>query len=157
MKRLWADDPVTYKGRFYSCEDASFAPKPVQRPPSADLGRRREPPRLPSRGPVRRGVPPGADVAGEGGRDAKASSKTQCEKLGRAPGSVRMCVKLPLVFQDGPGEFPTQGTPRQVVDGIRRYIDLGAEHFTLDFVPEKLDVALDVMERFAQEVRPKLD
>ena len=68
-----------------------------------------------------------------------------------------MCVKLPVVFQDGPGEFPTQGTPQQVVDGFKRYIEIGVEHFTLDFVPEKLDNALDVMDRFAQEVRPRLD
>ena len=81
----------------------------------------------------------------------------QCDKFGRPRGSVKLCVKLPLVFQDEPGEFPTQGTPRQIVDGIKRYIEVGAEHFTLDFVPEKVDVALDAMERFAQEVRPRLD
>ena len=81
----------------------------------------------------------------------------QCERFDRPPGSVKLCVKLPLVFQDEPGEFLTQGTTQQIVDGIKRYIEIGAEHFTLDFVPEKVDVALDVMERFAQEVRPRLD
>jgi len=42
------------------------------------------------------------------------------------------------------------------VDGVRRYRDAGAEHFLFDFIPEKLPVALDTLERFAQEVRPKL-
>ena len=81
----------------------------------------------------------------------------QCEKFGRAPGSVKLCVKLPLVFQDAPGEFPTQGTPQQIAHGIKRHIEIGAEHFTLDFIPEKRDDALDTMERFAQEVRPRID
>ena len=81
----------------------------------------------------------------------------QCERFGRAPGSVKLCVKLPVVFQDERGEFPTQGNPQQIADGIRRYIDVGAEHFTIDFVPEKRDTALDTLERFAQEVRPRLD
>ena len=81
----------------------------------------------------------------------------QCEKFGPRSGSVKLCVKLPMAFQDEPGEFLTQGTPRQIADGIKRYMDIGAEHLTIDFVPEKVDVALDVMERFAQEVRPRLD
>ena len=82
---------------------------------------------------------------------------SSARKFGRAPGSVKLCVKLPVVFQDGPGEFLTQGTPQQIADGIKRYIEIGAEHFTLDFVPEKVDNVLDGMERFAQEVRPLLD
>ena len=156
MKRLWADDPVTYEGRFYSCENAAFAPKPVQRPhpPIWVAGASRPACRRaaqyaeafhPVRMPVEKVV------------EMRTEIDAQCERFGRAPGSVKLGVKLPMVFQDEPGEFPTQGTPRQIVDGIRRYIDVGAEHFTLDFVPEKLDVALDAMERFAQEVRPKLD
>ena len=32
MKVLWSDDPVTFKGKHYSVENASFAPKPVQQP-----------------------------------------------------------------------------------------------------------------------------
>jgi hypothetical protein len=43
-----------------------------------------------------------------------------------------------------------------MVDAIQRYRELGAEHFLFDFVPEQLPVALDTMERFAQEVRPRL-
>ena len=89
--------------------------------------------------------------------EMRSELDAQCERFGRAPGSVKLGVKLPLVFQDEAGEFLTQGTPRQIADGIKRYIEIGAEHFTLDFVPEKVDNALDVMERFAQEVRPKLD
>ncbi len=156
MKMLWAEDPVTYKGRFYSCEDVAFSPKPVQRPhpPIWVAGASRPACRRAARyaeafHPAR--MPPEKVVEMRGVLDA------ECEKIGRAPGSVKLCLKLPLVFQEGPGEFPTQGTPGQIVDGLKRYVDVGAGHFTLDFVPEKADVALDAMERFAQEVRPRLD
>jgi len=32
MQHLWRDEPVTFKGRYYSRENAHFGPKPVQRP-----------------------------------------------------------------------------------------------------------------------------
>jgi len=32
IKRLWAEESVTFKGRFYQCERMVLAPKPVQRP-----------------------------------------------------------------------------------------------------------------------------
>jgi alkanesulfonate monooxygenase SsuD/methylene tetrahydromethanopterin reductase-like flavin-dependent oxidoreductase (luciferase family) len=32
LRRLWTDDKVTFRGRFYQLEDATIAPKPAQRP-----------------------------------------------------------------------------------------------------------------------------
>ena len=156
MKKLWADDPVTYEGRFYACEGAAFAPKPVQRPhpPIWIAGASRPACRRAAQfgdafHPVRMSLEKVVEMRNE--LDA------QCARFGRAPGSVKLCVKLPVVFQDEPGEFLTQGAPQRIADGIKRYIDAGAEHFTVDFVPETRDNALDTLERFAQEVRPRLD
>ncbi|MCY4453205.1 MAG: LLM class F420-dependent oxidoreductase [Immundisolibacterales bacterium] len=155
MKRLWADDPVSYEGRFYSCENVSFGPKPVQRP---------HPPLWVAGGSpaaIRRAAQFGdafhpVEASPEGVVETRTELDIQCEKFGRAPGSVEIGVKLPLTFRDGPGGFPTEGTPGQIADGIQRYTEAGVTHFTFDYVPEKVDVALDVMERFAQEVRPRL-
>ena len=33
LRRLWAEERVTYRGRFYQLEDAFVEPKPVQKPP----------------------------------------------------------------------------------------------------------------------------
>src|SRR5579883_1794944 len=33
MRRLWAEERVSYQGRFYQLEDAFVEPKPVQKPP----------------------------------------------------------------------------------------------------------------------------
>ena len=70
---------------------------------------------------------------------------------------VGIGVKLPSAFRDGPGALATRGTPRQSADGIRRYVEASATHFTFDHVPERADVALDVVERFARDVRPRLE
>jgi alkanesulfonate monooxygenase SsuD/methylene tetrahydromethanopterin reductase-like flavin-dependent oxidoreductase (luciferase family) len=32
LRRLWSEDKVTFRGRFYELEDATIAPKPAQRP-----------------------------------------------------------------------------------------------------------------------------
>ena len=68
-------------------------------------------------------------------------------------------MKCPLNFQDGPpadGQFVTEGRPQDTIDAIRRFQDLGAQHFVFDFVPEHFAKAMDTIERFAQDVRPKL-
>ena len=156
MKKLWADDPVTYEGRYYACKDVSFAPKPVQRP---------HPPLWVAGGShaaIRRAAQYGdafhpVEVSPEEVVATRKALDDQGEQYGRAPGSVEIGIKVPLAFQDDPGEFPTQGSPVRIADGIGRYIEAGTTHFTFDYVPEKASVALDVMERFAQEVRPRLE
>jgi alkanesulfonate monooxygenase SsuD/methylene tetrahydromethanopterin reductase-like flavin-dependent oxidoreductase (luciferase family) len=46
--------------------------------------------------------------------------------------------------------------PVDIADAIKRYRDLGAPHSVLDVVPETRAVALDTMDRCAQEVRSRL-
>lgn len=158
MKALWTTEPVTHKGRFYSVQDAHFAPKPVQRPhpPIWVAGSSKAALRRAARygdawHPVR---PSYAEL-----RQARQELAGYLEAEGRSPDSLGLAVKLPLVFQDGPpaeGQFPTEGRPADMVAAIKRFQELGAEHLVFDCVPEKLSVALDTMERFAQEVRPLL-
>ena len=72
---------------------------------------------------------------------------------------MQIAVKCPVVFLSGPpsaGQPPTQGRPADIADALKRYRDLGATHFVLDVVPETRAVALDTMDRFVQEVRPRL-
>jgi len=138
--------------------DGRFLPKPVQRPhpPIWVAGHSKATLRRAARfaeawHPVR----PTPEYLEE----AKPQLAHFVEEAGRPPGAVKLAVKLPMVFQDGPpgeGQMLTEGRPQDIVDGVRRYRDAGAEHFLFDFIPEKLPVALDTLERFAQEVRPKL-
>jgi probable F420-dependent oxidoreductase len=158
MRALWTEEPVTHEGRFHSVRDCSFLPKPVQRPHppvwiagNGDPALRRAARFGQAFHPVR--IDPERLAA------VKTTLSGYCEEAGRARDAAELAVKLPLVFQDGPpasGQLPTQGRPRDVVDGIRRYQDIGVSHMVLDFVPETVPVALDTMERFAQEVRPHL-
>jgi len=65
-----------------------------------------------------------------------------------------------MTFRDeapGDGQAPTQGRPEDIVDAIKRHEEAGVDYFVFDLVPETLQETLDTMERFAQEVRPKLE
>lgn len=158
MKALWDDDPVTFKGKHYNVENAYFSPKPVQKPspPIWVAGG--------SKAALKRTARYGdawhpARLSYETLESSIAELNGYLEQAGRTPGSVEITVKCPVVFQSGPAgtdQPPTQGRPRDIVDAIKRYRDLGASHFVLDVVPETQAVALDTMERFAQEVRPHL-
>lgn len=158
MRRLWSDDPVTFEGRYHQVRDALFSPKPVQQPypPVWIAGHS-----LPA---LRR-----AARRGDGwhpvrlGPDAYAEHRDRLAELldaeGRSRADVSLSVKLPLTIQDGPageGQFPTQGRPGDIAEGIHRYAELGVEHLTLDYVPETCAVGLEAMERFCDEVRPLL-
>lgn len=158
MKALWSEDPVSFEGRHYRVEEACFAPKPLQRPspPIWVAGSSKAALKRAARiGDAWHPVRPTFEYLEE----ATGELDRYLEEAGRAPGSLELAVKLPLIFQDAPpasGEPLTQGRPSDIVSAIERYREAGADHLVMDFVPESLSMALDTMERFAQEVRPAL-
>jgi probable F420-dependent oxidoreductase len=158
MKALWGDDPVTFEGKHYRVENACFAPKPVQQPsPPVWIagGSKAALKRAARYGDAWHPVRPRFEAL----ERSIAELNGYLEEEGRAPGSIEIAIKCPVVFQSGPAgadQAPTHGRPRDIADALKRYRDLGASHFVLDVVPETRAVALDTMERFAQEVRPHL-
>jgi hypothetical protein len=56
------------------------------------------------------------------------------------------------------GERPLfQGTAEQVIADIRAYAAAGVTHFVWDFTNQDLRLVLQNLERFAREVRPRLE
>ena len=159
MQALWDPDPVTFEGKYYNCKDAYFAPKPIQQPyPPIWIAGNSEP-------ALRR-----AAVFGDAWHPVRPSKELMdfavrelprmVAEAGRAPGSVKIALKCAMTFLDGPpadGQVPTQGRPGEIIDAIRRHEEEGVDYFVFDLVPETLQETLDTMERFAQEVRPKLE
>jgi probable F420-dependent oxidoreductase len=158
MKALWNDDPVSFEGRYHRVDNAFFSPKPLQKPspPIWVAGASKAALKRAARcaqawHPVR----PTFEYL----RDARMELNRYLEEAGRTPESLEIAVKLPLIFQDGPpasDQPPTQGRAVDIIDAMERYCEAGASHAVFDFVPESLATALDTMERFAQEVRPRL-
>ncbi len=158
IRTLWRDEPATYQGKFYQVENGWFSPKPVQKPGPPIWVAGASPAALKRAARFADVWHPVRSTFDDITRDRKAIVPL-LEEQGRTADSVRFAVKLPLLFQDGPpseGQFPTQGRVTDIVDGLKRYRDCGVDHFVFDFVPETRAMASDTMERFANEVKPKL-
>lgn len=139
IRRLWAEESVSFSGRFFTLEDALCEPKPVQRPrPPIVIGgsqpkmlrviaRHADEWNMPSRlGP--------ADWAEVSGRLDAA-----CAEVGRDPGRVRRSVQLFLHPRD----------PNQVAEQLAllpEYQRLGCQHAVLSFYQPP---SLELLERCA--------
>ncbi len=79
---------------------------------------------------------------------------------GRDPAVITISFKAPLRVEGGgsssgsPSRTPLSGSPSQVIEDLRAYVDAGVEHFVFDFTVPTPPAMLDVMERFAAEIRP---
>ena len=58
-----------------------------------------------------------------------------------------------VAVSDQPG---FRGTAQDVIRHIKSYQVLGVSHFVFDLAPQDLKGQLTLMDRFAQEVRPKV-
>ena len=158
FRSLWDADPVTFEGRYYSVKDAYFAPKPLQKPHpplwvagNSEAALKRAARFADAWHPVR--------PTPEFFTRSIADLARRVEEYGRPQGSVKVALKCPMTFLDSPpgeGRFPTQGRPGDIVEAIHRYEEMGTDYFVFDLVPETIDMAMETMEKFAREVRPKL-
>jgi probable F420-dependent oxidoreductase len=157
-KALWAEGTATFNGRFNSFEGASMGPKPVQRPhPPIYVGGDSAAAfkRLADHGDVWHPLKPTPETI----EAAKPRLAEAMAAAGRPAADIAIAPKIVLRFQDGPpgdGQAPTEGRPRDIIDALHRFRDAGATEFCFDPTAETEAVVLDTMERFAQEVRPKL-
>ncbi len=160
MKRIWTEPRVTVAG---AGEVGGLRPQPVQRPHlpiwiggHSDAALRRvvavadgwHP--LGLRPPVALHPPELAARVRRLGELAVAA--------GRDPASITVAFKAPVRFDDtaGPGRSPLAGSPARIVEDLEAYVAAGVRHFVLDFSVTTLPEMLGVLDRFAEDVRPRL-
>ncbi len=72
-----------------------------------------------------------------------------------------MSLRVPLDLASkrakpsGGDRVPFRGRTSEVLQDVREYQGLGVSHFIFDLTPQDLRGQLAMMERFADEVRPK--
>ena len=158
MKTLWSEGEATFEGDFYRFAEAILEPKPEQRPhPPIYIGGN-------SPAALRR-------VArfGDVWHPLKLTPEALAEFLpaveaalaaeGRSVDGFQIAPKVALTFQDGPpaaGQEPTEGRPQDIVEALRRYREAGATELCFDIKTDSFADAMDSLDRFANEVRPKV-
>jgi probable F420-dependent oxidoreductase len=158
IKALWTQEVTTVDGPTYRFTGARMGPKPVQRPhPPIYIGGN-------TPAAIRRAARHGDawhpfKVTPSGLAELRPALREALEAEGRSATDFPIAPKVALTFQDTPpreGQAATEGRPQDVIDGLRRFRDAGATELCFDIMTETLDVALSTMERFANEVRPKV-
>ena len=169
MRRLWAEDDVTHEGQFYSLQGITITPKPVQAPlPVWVGGRSRAATRRAGRvgdgwlvssatpQEVKEGVAVVFSSAAEHGRHVDEDhigvvlgfsiATSQKQDAGVAEtGPLRSDVQL--------SQYSALGTPEQVAEVVRRYVDSGASKFVVTAMcsPQEMVAQLEL---FGREVLP---
>ena len=172
MKKLWIEDKVTFKGKYYAVSDAVSLPKPVQKP---------YPPILVGGGgdKMLRVIAKHADAWNCGFESIEdfhkeiARLETACKEVGRNRKEIENTFQSRVVIaetdeaaskraeqwcderkgkpDDPDWKFAIQGSPETCVKMVRDYVNAGATHFTLLFA----DVAsLKPLQMFAEKVIP---
>ena len=76
---------------------------------------------------------------------------------GRDPAGITISFKGPVKFEEGgKARTPLAGSALQIVEDLQAYVAAGVQHFVLDFSVPTLPAMLDVLERFAADVRPRV-
>ena len=80
------------------------------------------------------------------------------EAEGRNPSALTISFKAPVYDPSvttltGSDRRPFSGTPQQIADDIGAYEKAGVSELVFDFRSERLDDALERMERFARTIR----
>jgi probable F420-dependent oxidoreductase len=167
MRRTWTTDPVSFEGRYYHVKDVHALPKPAQsRGIPVWIGGHTD-------GAVRRTAtlgdgwhpialrPPGLLFPDEYGRRA-AQLRAWAKEAGRDPETITLTVRVPMAVRSArtkapAGERPLfQGTAGEVLADIQAYAQAGVTHFVFDPVTTALKDVLANMDRFADEVRPRV-
>jgi probable F420-dependent oxidoreductase len=158
IKALWTQPRTSIDGPTYRFTDAEMGPKPVQRPhPPIYVGGN-------TAAAMRRAARYGDawhpfKVTPEAITKLRPALQAALETEGRSAREFPVAPKVVLAFQDSPprdGQALTEGRPQDIIGALRRFRDAGATEFCFDIVPETLGVALDTLDRFANEVRPKV-
>jgi probable F420-dependent oxidoreductase len=164
MKEIWTKPRVQFSGRFWQIDEAGGTrPHPVQKPhipiwigghseaalkrvvAIADgwhpLGLR--PPVALHPAEMAQAVRRLRDFAVAAGRDARG---------------ITITFKGPLKFdQAAPKDrLPLTGSAAQIAEDCSAYVAAGVEHFVLDFSVPTVPEMLEVLERVAADVRPKV-
>jgi probable F420-dependent oxidoreductase len=164
MKEIWTKPRVAFEGRFWRIAEAGgVRPHPAQRPHipiwiggHSEAALRRvvaigdgwHP--LGLRPPVAL-HPPEMAAAVRHLRDLAVAAK-------RDPREITITFKGPVKLDPAApkNRVPLTGSPAQIVEDLSAYVLAGVEHFVLDFSVPTVPEMLDVLERFAADVRPKV-
>jgi probable F420-dependent oxidoreductase len=167
MRECWTREPVDFRGTYYDLAPVSALPKPRQRGGipiwiggHTEAALRRTGELGDAWHPI--GLRPPAGLHPEEYREKADRVRQWAAKAGRNPESIALTFRAPLDVASSRAKGPPgdrallRGTAEQVAADIRRYQAVGVSHLVFDPAAADLKGYLTIMERFAEDVRPRL-
>jgi alkanesulfonate monooxygenase SsuD/methylene tetrahydromethanopterin reductase-like flavin-dependent oxidoreductase (luciferase family) len=153
IRAMWRDAPATYSGRHFSIANAYCEPRP-RSPIPLMIGGTGERYTL---AVVARHADwwNGNFSTAEDYRRLVGILRERCGEVGRDPAEIRLTYYGIVAVSDtpalpGPGLHVVRGTPRQIADELRAFVEIGVSHIMIRFA----DFAS--LERFRDEALPLL-
>jgi len=164
MREIWTKPRVQFEGRYWRVREAGgVRPHPVQRPHipiwiggHSDAALRRVVEVADGWHPL--GLRPPVRLYPDELAARAQRLRELTAKAGRDPADIVVAFKAPLAFRDGAGRDrpPLTGSPAQIVEDLQAYVAAGVGHFVLDFTVPTPPEMMEVLERVAQDVRPRV-
>ncbi len=167
MRECWAKEEIRFEGRYYRVSDIVFLPKPIQKGGipvwiggHTDAALRRAAELGDGWHPI--GLRPPALLHPAEYADKVKQIHAWAQRAGRHPAAITLTFRVPMEVRPKRLKAPAgerqmfRGTADQVIADIRQYQALGVTHFVFDFTVPELKPILTNMERFAEEVLPKV-
>jgi alkanesulfonate monooxygenase SsuD/methylene tetrahydromethanopterin reductase-like flavin-dependent oxidoreductase (luciferase family) len=158
IRSMWGSSPASFDGQHYKIAEAYGEPRPSPPPPLLIAGGGEQ--------LTLRVVAQHADWMNVGFCDVETYSRKldalrkHCDDVGRNYDEIKKTYfAITSIYESEPDDVPqrsfhlVQGTPTQVLDEYKQFIDLGVEHFMVRFVdfPEQ-----DGVDLFLDQVMPAL-
>ncbi len=166
MRACWTQEPAEFNGSHYRLPPVSALPKPKQKNGipiwtggHTDAALRRAGELADGWHPIGMRAPAMLYQAEYAERAAIVHGWAR--KAGRDPKSITLSFRVPLDLapkrakSEGGDRLLFRGTAAEVIEDIRSYQALGVTHFVFDLAPQDLRGALGLIDRFAEDVRPK--
>ena len=167
MKACWSQDQIRFEGRYYRVNDIIFLPKPIQKPGipiwiggHTDAAIRRAGELGDGWHPI--GLRPPALLLPAEYAEKAGRVRAWAEKAGRDPDAIALTFRTPMEVRPKRMKPPAadrkmfSGAAAEVIADVRRYQAIGVTHFVFDFTSPDPKAMIATMERFAEEVRPKV-
>lgn len=159
VRLLLTEEHCTFEGKHYSFSDVSFHPKALQPHLPIWVGGEGKPAR---RRAGRHGdawFPYFVEITPRELRQAHDDVRSAARDAGRDPDAVALtCCSAVEVTDADVTQDPRRlrGSPRQLVEALRQYEQVGVQHVALQFMVPRWPDRLAQMEQFAEEVLPAL-
>ncbi len=167
LRECWSREPVEFSGAYYRLPAVSARPKPLQAGGipiwtggHTDAALRRAGEISDGWHPI--GLRPPALLHPPEYAEKVAVIRDWARKAGRDPKAVTLTFRAPLDLAGrrarpaGGDRALFTGTAAEIIGDIRAYQAVGVTHFIFDLAPTDVRGRLSMMERFAEDVRPRV-